>query len=131
MWQLENLKGKATFVNYWATWCGPCRAEHPDIQKLHDRLKGMPGMQVLTISVDDTPTLAEAYMREKGYTFAVIHGPALADQLLPYAGLPTNFLVNKDGQRTSFYGFWGGEEGLRRTVSDLEKASQNTPAAEP
>jgi hypothetical protein len=54
----------------------------------------------------------------------VIHAPALADRLLPYAGLPTNFLVNGKGERTSFYGFGGGEEGLRRVLADLEEAAR-------
>jgi hypothetical protein len=56
-WRLGNLKGKATFINYWATWCGPCRAEHPEVQKLHDQLTGRKDIQVLTISIDDTPAL--------------------------------------------------------------------------
>jgi thiol-disulfide isomerase/thioredoxin len=123
-WLLKDLQGKATFVNYWATWCGPCRAEHPEVQKLHNLAKDRDDMQVLTISVDHNPDAVAAYIKEKGYTFATIHDPALADQILPYMGLPTNFLVNAAGMRTSFYGFWGGEQNLQTTVADLEQAAQ-------
>ena len=123
-WRLRDLKGKATIINFWATWCGPCRGELPDIQKLHERLKDRKDAQVLTISVDDTPALAAAYAKEKKYTFAVIHAPALADKLFPYAGLPTTFLVNGKGQRTSLYGFGSDEEGLRRVLADLEEAAR-------
>jgi hypothetical protein len=71
------------------------------------RIKNREDMQVLTISVDDTPALAAAYVQEKGYTFPVIHAPARADKLLPWAGLPTNFLVNSEKVRTSFFSIAG------------------------
>ena len=79
---------------------------------------------MLTISVDHDPSAVAAYIKEKGYTFPAIHDAALADQLLPYMGLPTNFLVNAAGMRTSFYGFWGGEQNLQTTVADLEQAAK-------
>ena len=124
-WELKDLKGKGTLINFWATWCGPCRAEHPEIQKLHDRLKGSNNLQVLTLSVDENPTLVSAYLKEKGFTFPVIHAPLLADRLFPYSGLPTSFLVNAEGRRTSLYPFGGGEASLRRVLSELEFGSKN------
>jgi thiol-disulfide isomerase/thioredoxin len=124
-WELKDLKGKGTLINFWATWCGPCRAEHPEIQKLHDRLKGSNNLQVLTLSVDENPALVTAYLKEKGFTFPVIHAPLLADRLFPYSGLPTSFLVNAEGRRTSLYPFGGGEASLRRVLSELEVGSKN------
>jgi thiol-disulfide isomerase/thioredoxin len=125
-WELKDLKGKGTLINFWATWCGPCRAEHPEIQKLHDRLQGNGRLQVLTVSVDENPALVTAYLKEKGFTFPVIHAPLLADRLFPYVGLPTNFLVNAEGRRTSLYMFGGGDESLRRVLSDLEVGSRTS-----
>jgi len=122
-WQLKDLKGKVTFINFWATWCGPCRGEHPDVQKLHDRLKGRADLQVLTLSVDDQPALVASYLKEKGYTFPVIHAIELADKLFPYVGLPANLLVNANGWRTSLYPFTGGEEGLRQVIAGMETAA--------
>jgi thiol-disulfide isomerase/thioredoxin len=121
-WRLANLNGKATFVNYWATWCGPCRGEHPAVQKLYERVKDRWNLQVVTVSVDEDLAAAKAYMKEKGFTFPVIDGREIADRLFPYAGLPSNFLVNPAGRRTSFYGFVGGEEGLKRVIADMEGA---------
>jgi thiol-disulfide isomerase/thioredoxin len=125
-WEIKDLKGKGTLINFWATWCGPCRAEHPEIQKLHDRLQGNGRLQVLTLSVDENPALVTAYLKEKGFTFPVIHAPLLADRLFPYVGLPTNFLVNAEGRRTSLYMFGGGDESLRRVLSDLEVGSRTS-----
>src|SRR5207249_755968 len=122
-WSLPDLKGKATFLNFWATWCGPCRAEHPQIQKLHEIAKGRQDVQVLTIDVDANPTLVMTYMKEKGYTFPVIHAPALADRLFPYVGLPTNLLVNGKGWRTGMYPFRPGPEGAGLVLADLTEAA--------
>ncbi|MBL8229247.1 MAG: TlpA family protein disulfide reductase [Bryobacterales bacterium] len=122
-WSLSDLQGKATFVNYWATWCGPCRAEHPQLQKLHDLLKQRKDIQVLTISVDDSPAAAASYAKENNYTFPVLHGSALADKLLPWALLPSNFLVNAAGVRSGLYRYWSGGTWIDQVIADLEKAA--------
>ncbi len=118
-----DLMGKGTLINFWATWCGPCRAEHSEIQKLCDRLKDSSRLQVLTFSVDDDPERVKAYIKEKRYTFPVIHSPDLADKLFPYAGLPSNVVVNSDGKRTSLYSFGGGADGLQHILKDLAIAA--------
>ena len=122
-WQLRDLMGKGTFVNLWATWCGPCRGEHPDIQKLQEMLKNRKDVQVLTISVDDSPGAVTAYLKETNYAFPVIRAPELADKLFPWGGLPTSFLVNAKGLRTSLYGFGGDAASLQQVLEDLKKAA--------
>jgi thiol-disulfide isomerase/thioredoxin len=119
-WQLRNLKGKATFVNFWATWCGPCRSEHPGIQELYNRIKGRADVQVLTFSVDSDAASAQQYIREKGYTFPVICAPVLADRLFPYVGLPTSFVVNPQGMRTGLRAFSPDSVSIRRLIEWLE-----------
>lgn len=122
-WQLRDLTGKGTLVNFWATWCGPCREEHSSIQKLEEMLKDRKDVQVLTISVDESPGAVTAYLKEKGYTFPVINAPELADKLFPWGGLPTNFLVNAKGLRTSLYGFAEDATSLQQVLKELEKAA--------
>jgi thiol-disulfide isomerase/thioredoxin len=123
-WSLRDLQGKATFVNFWATWCGPCRGEHPAIEKLFQSLKAGGKLQVLTISVDADAATVRRYMQESGYHFPVIHSPELADKLFPYVGLPTNLLVNTEGRRTGMYGFGAGDVFLERLRKDLESAAR-------
>jgi len=123
-WQLGDLKGKTTFVSIWATWCGPCRFEHAGIEELYQRVKGREDVQVLTISVDDSAASVKEYMKEKGYMFPVIQNPQLADRLFPYAGLPTNFLVNGRGIRTGMYGFSPESTGVKQAMDDLVRASK-------
>lgn len=123
-WQLGSLKGKATFVNLWATWCGPCRGEHAGIQQLYDRIKDRADVQVLTFSVDDDDAAARQYMKEKGYTFPVIRSPGLADKLLPWAGLPTNFIVNPQGMRTGLRGFSPDSASVNGMIEELQRVAK-------
>jgi hypothetical protein len=86
-------------------------------------LKDRKDVQVLTISVDDSPGAVTAYLKETGYTFPVIRAPELADKLFPWSGLPTSFLVNAKGLRTGLYGFSGDAASLRQVLEDLKKAA--------
>jgi len=122
-WQLSDVKGKATLVNFWATWCGPCRGEHPAIQELYGRIKDRSNIQVLTISVDDEDAPVRAYLKDKGYTFPVLQSAELADKLCPYSGLPTNFLVNAHGARSGLYGIGWDSESVTRLIEDLAKVA--------
>lgn len=123
-WTLEGLKGKMTFINFWATWCGPCRGEHPALQKLFDRLQTVANAQVLTISVDEDPGAVANYLREMKYTFPVIQSQEVADKLMPYVGLPTNFLVNQSGLRTSMYPFGGDAASVERVLKEFTSAGR-------
>jgi peroxiredoxin len=101
IWRLADLRGKATFIEIWATWCGPCRAQHPDLQKQFDGLRGRKDIQILTISVDETAYLAEAYMKEHQYAFPVIVSKDLAERLFPGLGYPQEWIVDATGRRSS------------------------------
>ncbi len=98
-----DLNGKATFVDIWATWCGPCRGEHPELQKLVDAVKGRKDIQVLTLSMDDNEYVVESYVKEKGYTFPVIVSKDLIDRLFTAAGIPQGWIINSQGKRSAPY----------------------------
>ncbi len=118
-WRLADLKGKATFIDIWATWCGPCRAEHPELQKLREKIKDRKDIQVLTFSLDETAYLAEAYMKEHKYTFPVIVSKNLLERLFPAGGLPQGWIIDSQGRRSSYFRF----PGVERTLAELERAA--------
>ena len=60
--KLADLKGKVAIVNFWATWCGPCKIEIPDFVKLYDEYKDK-GLVIVGISIDDSPEQLQAFMR--------------------------------------------------------------------
>jgi thiol-disulfide isomerase/thioredoxin len=71
-WNLAAWAGKVVYVNVWATWCIPCRAELPNIQKLHDDLRERADRLVITVNIDDDDDLTRKFMREHNYTFPVV-----------------------------------------------------------
>ncbi len=94
----DKYKGKVVFLNLWATWCGPCKAEMPSIQKLYTKMEGEP-IEFVMLSLDKDQALSkvEAYVKKNSYTFP-IYMPSgfLADQL-QVPSIPTTFVISKDG----------------------------------
>jgi thiol-disulfide isomerase/thioredoxin len=99
-WKLASLNGKAVLINIWATWCGPCRKEHPEFQKLYDKLKDRTDVAVLSFSVDEDIGKVAPYMKEHKYTFPVLLGKDLVDAVSSSSGytIPQNWFVNSQGK---------------------------------
>ena len=120
IWTLSDLKGKVTLINVWATWCAPCRVELPYVQRLHKALENVPGLQVLTLNLDEDPSLVPGYMQAGGYTFPVIRSFALAEKIHPISEVPQNWLVDPKGRRSVQSLNGHGEVWLRRVRAVME-----------
>ena len=96
-WKLASLEGKTVLINVWATWCGPCKAEHPHLQKLYDRIKNDPTIEIVTFNVDDEIGNVEPYLTENKYTFPVLLAKDYADEL-SVDSIPRNWIVDAKGK---------------------------------
>jgi thiol-disulfide isomerase/thioredoxin len=95
---LQQLKGKVVFVNFWATWCQPCLAELPFINALYQKVKSNPDIVFLTIDIDNNLQKSRQFLQNKGYTFAVYGGsPAQVPEKLYENGIPTTLVIDKKG----------------------------------
>lgn len=96
-WKLSSLKGKVVFVNFWATWCKPCREEMPSMEALNKVLAGKP-FQMLAIVFNDDLQMADSFARRLGATFPVLAnpGPELTEAYM-ITGVPETFLIDADG----------------------------------
>jgi thiol-disulfide isomerase/thioredoxin len=76
-WKLKSFEGKTLLINLWATWCGPCQAELPEFQKLYNKVKDRPDVQVISFNMDSDLGLVAPFMKEKGWHSAELdHRPA-------------------------------------------------------
>lgn len=96
-WRLADFRGKVVFVNFWATWCPPCRAEMPSMQKLHQSLPA-DSFQMLTILSNDRAELAEKFVAAIGFSAPVLLDPE-NDAYWAYGltGVPETYIVDKQG----------------------------------
>ena len=96
---LADLKGRVVLVNFWATWCPPCRAEMPGFQKIYDATRSA-GFTVLGISMDDkSPAEVASFLHDRGLTYPV--AMATEQAVAAFGGIndyPTSFLIDRRGR---------------------------------
>nr|MCU0766819.1 TlpA family protein disulfide reductase [Gammaproteobacteria bacterium] len=109
-WRLSELRGKVVLVNFWATWCPPCRKELPSMERLWRQFKDE-GLVVLGVNVGETGDEVFAFSKglETPLTFPLLLDEESAvAQSWPVKGLPTTFLIDKQGRMA--FGVIGGRE---------------------
>ncbi|MGX1902052.1 peroxiredoxin family protein [Thermolongibacillus altinsuensis] len=96
--RLSDLHGKPVIVNFWATWCPPCRAEMPDMQKFYEKYHKKMEIVAVNLMVRDSREKVDAFIKEYGLTFPVVldtKGAAMKQyEIQP---IPTSFIIDKDG----------------------------------
>lgn len=93
----SDLKGKIVFMNFWASWCPPCRAEFPSIQKFYERYKHNPDVIFLTVNLDEDPGLGEAYLKKEQFTVPFLVPAGNIPSAYFSGSLPTTVVLDKNG----------------------------------
>lgn len=93
-----RLKGKVVFINFWATWCPPCRAEMPSLNDLYNRLKDDKRFVFLFVNEDEDMAKAKSYLQSKGYTIPLITKAGNVPAEIYTGTLPTTVVLNKEGK---------------------------------
>jgi thiol-disulfide isomerase/thioredoxin len=96
---VEELKGKVVFINFWATWCPPCIAEMPSIQELYDKYKDNPDIAFIILNVEGPQEKkVDKFLKKKGYTFPIYFPNATQiPKVYESNGIPTTFVIDKEG----------------------------------
>ena len=122
-WKPNELKDKTTFVNYWATWCGPCRAELPYLQKLYERFKDRQDIVIISLNVDDDPAVMTPMLKQMGLSLPSIAARDFGYELLPVMALPSNWIVSAKGNEM-FFTEESMDKWVEAAAAALEKASK-------
>lgn len=117
---LAKVLGKATVLNFWAIWCGPCRVELPELQQLYNELGGK-GFAVLAINVDSPRELVGPFMQQGNLTLPVYFLDMETRAVLGIDRLPLTVLLDRDGKVVRIYAGYSGDgmRDLRQQVVDL------------
>jgi peroxiredoxin len=96
--RLRDQRGKVVFVNFWATWCPPCREEMPAMERLYQQHKNQ-GFVMMAVSLDGDSKVVPPFVKEHGFTFPVALDPGM-DVANAYGvrALPSSFVIDPEGQ---------------------------------
>ncbi len=95
--RLSDFQGKVVFINFWATWCPPCRAEMPEIEAVHQKYKDK-GVVVLGVDISEPENTVRQYIQKGGFSWTIVldsTGEVARDYQI--AAIPTSFFLDREG----------------------------------
>lgn len=95
---LNNYQGKTLFINLWATWCPPCRAEMPHIEALYKKVKEKENLEFLMIALDEDFGKSKRFITQKNFSFPVVHVSQGLNASLQSQSIPTTLVVDPSGK---------------------------------
>ncbi len=114
--RLSDFNGRVVFLNFWATWCGPCRVEMPSMQRLYERLKAS-GLEIVAVNLQEDRRSVQRFVDELGLSFPVLlDTTGRVGATYGARSIPTTYIVDREGfviAGTIGTREWDGEEYLR------------------
>lgn len=113
---LSQFRGQVVMVNFWATWCGPCREEMPHLEALHQRYSAL-GFTLLGVNVEENSSDAAAWLEETPVSFSVLYDPEnRVSELYDVIAMPSTVIVDRQGNvRFLHHGYQAGYENEYQT----------------
>ena len=95
--KLSSYRGRVVFLNFWATWCPPCRAEMPSMERLHQLLRGR-GLEIVAVDLQESKETARKFVKDNALTFTVLLDPQGAvGGAWGAQSIPTTYLIDRKG----------------------------------
>ena len=118
---LQSYKGKVILLDFWATWCGPCKVEIPHFIEFQQKY-GAKGLQVVGVSVDDPVDKLAPYVKEMGMNYPVLQGlghDAVQDAYGPILGIPVSVMISRDGKICATHTGLTGKDVFEKEIESL------------
>lgn len=118
--KLPDTKGKVVLVDFFASWCEPCKASFPAMEELHKQY-GPRGLVIIAVNVDEDKADMNAFLKKNPVTFAVVRDGG--QKLVSKAGIatmPTSFLMGADGRIHSVHSGFKGDETKKKYQQEIE-----------
>ncbi len=126
MVKLSDQKGRVVVVDFWATWCGPCKMSFPFLQKVHEHYKANPNVLILALNAWERETGAareetvKKFIADNKYTFQVLFDENSVEKY-GVSGIPTKFIIDKQGQIAfESIGFNNGQEMINEMTLEID-----------
>ena len=119
--KLASLKGKVILLDFWATWCGPCKIEIPWFVEFQKKY-GKDGLQVVGVSVDDTQAKLKPYVSKMQMNYPILQGldhDDIQDFYGPLFGIPITVVISRDGRICAKHVGLSSKEGFEREIKSL------------
>jgi thiol-disulfide isomerase/thioredoxin len=114
---LDSLRGKVVYLDFWASWCGPCRISFPILNQLRQEL-GANGFEVFAINVDEVEADARKFLAEVPVDFPIVLDPAgVTPKTFGILGMPTGYLIDRHGTVREIH------QGFRKSDGDKLRAA--------
>ena len=119
--RLDEHRGEVLFINFWASWCGPCRQEMPLLEELHQRYESA-GFKVIGITIDEDTSEADALLAKIPVSFPVLYDPeSSVSRMFDVDAMPTSVVIDRNGtMRYLHRGYKPGyEDEYRAQIREL------------
>jgi peroxiredoxin len=95
---LSSYRGKVVILNFWATWCPPCRVEMPSMETLYQRFNDQ-GLEILAVDIGEGASTVQQFIRSAGYTFPVLlDGANRVSSVYGIEAIPTTYIIDREGK---------------------------------
>ncbi|WP_164108318.1 MULTISPECIES: TlpA family protein disulfide reductase [Sphingobacterium] len=120
IYDTEQLRGKVLFINFWATWCPPCRAEMPSIQTLYDKFKGNDQIEFLIVEIEGDVEGTDKFLKEQDLQLPIVYPNGEIPTNWLGGSIPTTVILDKNGKIAA------KEEGMYDySTKEVEEFVQN------